>query len=160
MKGTVIYHSPVGELAISFEDGAVTALQRATEPVTVSAATDLTAEVFRQLDEYFAGMRRDFDFPIRLHGTPFQEKVWAALRTIPYGETRSYGDIAAAIGKPKACRAVGMANHRNPICIVVPCHRVIGAGGALVGYGGGLDMKKGLLELERKNAGSPIDSRP
>lgn len=160
MKGTVIYHSPVGELAISFEDGAVTTLQRATEPVTVSAATDLTAEVFRQLDEYFAGMRRDFDFPIRLHGTPFQEKVWAALRTIPYGETRSYGDIAAAIGKPKACRAVGMANHRNPICIVVPCHRVIGAGGALVGYGGGLDMKKGLLELERKNAGSPIGSRP
>lgn len=155
----MIYHSPVGELAISFEDGAVTALQRVTEPVTVSAATDLTAEVFRQLDEYFAGMRRDFDFPIRLHGTLFQEKVWAALRTIPYGETRSYRDIAAAIGKPKACRAVGMANHRNPICIVVPCHRVIGAGGALVGYGGGLDMKKGLLELERKNAGAPAAGR-
>ena len=108
--------------------------------------------VFRQLDEYFAGTRKTFDFPYRVHGTPFQEAVWAALREIPYGETRSYKDIAEAIGHPKAFRAVGMANHANPIFIAIPCHRVIGAGGSLVGYGGGLGMKQALLELEKANS--------
>lgn len=150
MKGTVIYHAPVGDLQVDWEDGAITTLKRAGADVKeVGAPNGLTEQVFRQLDEYFAGTRRHFDFPHRLHGTPFQEKVWAALRDIPYGETRSYKDIAEAIGHPKAFRAVGMANHANPICIAVPCHRVIGAGGALVGYGGGLDMKTALLALEK-----------
>ena len=150
MKGTVIYHAPVGDLQVDWEDGAVTALKRAGADVKEAGAPNgLTELVFRQLDEYFAGTRRAFDFPHRLHGTPFQEKVWAALRDIPYGEPRSYKDIAEAIGHPKAFRAVGMANHANPICIAVPCHRVIGAGGSLVGYGGGLDMKTALLALEK-----------
>ena len=149
MKGTVIYHAPVGALRVDYADGAVTALRRAGADVEAGAPNELTEQVFRQLDEYFAGTRRAFDFPCRLHGTPFQEKVWAALCEIPYGETRSYKDIAEAIGHPKAFRAVGMANHANPICIAVPCHRVIGASGALVGYGGGLDMKTALLALEQ-----------
>lgn len=152
MKGTAIYHSPVGDIRLEYEDGAVTALKNAGADVKADAPNELTELVFRQLDEYFVGTRRTFDFPYRLHGTPFQQKVWAALRDIPYGETRSYKDIAEAIGRPKAFRAVGMANHANPIFIVIPCHRVIGASGSLVGYGGGLEMKKALLELEEANS--------
>lgn len=151
MQGTAIYHAPVGELVITYQDGAVIALKLAdATALPEDAPNALTEAVCRQLDEYFAGTRTTFDFPLRLQGTPFQEKVWAALRDIPYGETRSYQQIAQAIGQPKACRAVGMANHRNPIYIVVPCHRVVGANGALTGYGGGLDMKKALLELEAR----------
>ncbi len=151
MQGTAIYHAPVGELVITYQDGAVIALKRAdATALPEDAPNALTEAVCRQLDEYFAGTRTTFDFPLRLQGTPFQEKVWAALRDIPYGETRSYQQIAQAIGQPKACRAVGMANHRNPIYIIVPCHRVVGANGALTGYGGGLDMKKALLELEAR----------
>ncbi len=101
-----------------------------------------------QLNEYFAGVRRDFDLRLDLEGTPFQQSVWQALLGIPYGETRSYGEIARAIGKPAAARAVGMANHNNPVSIIVPCHRVIGHDGRLVGYGGGLDVKTALLKLE------------
>ena len=152
MKGTAIYHSPVGDIRLEYEDGAVTALKNAGADIKADAPNELTELVFRQLDEYFAGTRRTFDFPYRLHGTPFQEKVWAALRDIPYGETRSYKDIAEAIGRPKAFRAVGMANHANPIFIAIPCHRVSGASGSLVGYGGGLEMKKALLELEEANS--------
>ena len=151
MKGTAIYPSPVGDIQLDWEDGAVTALKNADADAKADAPNALTRLVFRQLDEYFAGTRKAFDFPYRLHGTPFQEAVWAALRRIPYGETRSYKDIAEAIGHPKAFRAVGMANHANPIFIAIPCHRVIGASGSLVGYGGGLEMKKALLELERLN---------
>ena len=103
----------------------------------------------RQLEEYFAGKRKQFDLPLSLRGTEFQRQVWAALRDIPYGVTRSYGQIAQAVGRPKAVRAVGMANHRNPISIIVPCHRVVGADGSLTGYGGGLENKKFLLALER-----------
>lgn len=151
MQGTAIYHAPVGELVITYQDGAVIALKRAdATALPEDAPNALTEAVCQQLDEYFAGTRTAFDFPLRLQGTPFQEKVWAALRDIPYGETRSYQQIAQAIGQPKACRAVGMANHRNPIYIIVPCHRVVGANGALTGYGGGLDMKKALLELEAR----------
>ena len=151
MQGTAIYHAPVGELVITYQDGAVIARKRAdATALPEDAPNALTEAVCQQLDEYFAGTRTAFDFPLRLQGTPFQEKVWAALRDIPYGETRSYQQIAQAIGQPKACRAVGMANHRNPIYIVVPCHRVVGANGALTGYGGGLDMKKALLELEAR----------
>ncbi len=102
-----------------------------------------------QLLEYLAGRRRDFDLPLDPEGTPFQKSVWEALRAIPWGTTRTYGQIAAAIGRPKAVRAVGQANNRNPIAIFIPCHRVVGADGALTGYAGGLDMKQKLLELER-----------
>lgn len=155
MKGTAIYLSPVGDIQLDWEDGAVTALKNADADVRASMPNELTELVFRQLDEYFAGTRKTFDFPYRLHGTPFQETVWAALREIPYGETRSYKDIAEAIGRPKAFRAVGMANHANPTFIAIPCHRVIGASGALVGYGGGLEMKRALLELEKAHKMEP-----
>jgi methylated-DNA-[protein]-cysteine S-methyltransferase len=101
-----------------------------------------------QLDAYFAGELRDFDLPLAPEGTPFQQTVWDALREIPYGETRSYGELAEQIGKPGAARAVGLANGRNPIGIVVPCHRVIGSAGALTGYAGGIERKRQLLELE------------
>lgn len=112
--------------------------------------TRLLVQAAGQLDEYFTGKRKEFDLPLAAKGTLFQKKVWNALCTIPYGETRSYKDIAIQIGNAKACRAVGMANHNNPIGIIVPCHRVVGADGKLVGYAGGLDRKQFLLELERK----------
>ena len=101
-----------------------------------------------ELDQYFAGRRRDFSFPLDLRGTEFQLACWRALIAIPYGETRTYADIARAVGRPQGFRAVGMANNRNPVAIVVPCHRVIASDGTLCGYGGGLDIKKKLLELE------------
>lgn len=108
----------------------------------------------KQLDEYFSGQRRDFTFPLDLRGTDFQLACWHALLGIPYGETRTYADIARAVGKPNAFRAVGMANHRNPVAIVVPCHRVIASDGTLCGYGGGLDVKRKLLELEGALSGT------
>jgi methylated-DNA-[protein]-cysteine S-methyltransferase len=106
------------------------------------------AEVARQIDEYLAGERTTFDVPIDLRGTEFQQQVWAALGEIPYGTTATYGAVADRIGRPGAARAVGLANNRNPIAIIVPCHRVIGAGGKLVGYGGGIELKTRLLVLE------------
>ncbi len=108
----------------------------------------LLREAVRQLEEYFAGRRRRFDLPLDLRGTPFQLRVWELLQGIPYGETRSYGELAQDLGRPGAARAVGAANGANPLAIVVPCHRVIGAGGALTGYGGGIERKRFLLELE------------
>jgi epoxyqueuosine reductase len=102
----------------------------------------------RELEEYFAGSRREFSFPLDMRGTEFQLACWRALRQIPYGETRTYADIARAVGRPQGFRAVGMANNRNPLAIVVPCHRVIASDGTLCGYGGGLDVKKKLLQLE------------
>src|SRR6202166_1970845 len=108
----------------------------------------------RELEEYFAGKRREFSFPVDLRGTDFQLACWRALLAIPYGETRSYAAIARAVGKPTAFRAVGMANNRNPIAIVVPCHRVIASDGSLCGYGGGLDVKRKLLELEGALSGT------
>ena len=149
MEKIAIYQSPVGALQLEYEDGMVTALKNATAGVKADPPTALSELVLRQLDEYFSGTRTEFAFPYRLNGTPFQEKVWEALRHIPYGETRTYKDIAIAIGHPKAFRAVGRANNANPIFIAIPCHRVIGADGSLVGYGGGLEMKKALLELEK-----------
>jgi methylated-DNA-[protein]-cysteine S-methyltransferase len=109
--------------------------------------------VIAQLSEYFAGRRREFDLPLGPHGTEFQRSVWKALTRIPYGETLSYGELARRIGNPRASRAVGLANGANPLPIVVPCHRVIGADGSLTGFGGGLDIKRKLLALERTNAG-------
>ena len=111
--------------------------------------TPLIKNAAKQLEEYFRGKLKVFDLPLAFHGTQFKEKVWKALQTIPYGETRSYGEIAAIIKKPKASRAVGMANHNNPISIIIPCHRVIGHDGSLTGYAGGLELKKKLLELEQ-----------
>ena len=107
-----------------------------------------TQSYLRELHEYFDGKRREFTFPLDLRGTPFQVKCWRALLNIPYGETRTYADIARVVGQPQAFRAVGMANNRNPIAIVVPCHRVIASDGTLCGYGGGLDVKRKLLDLE------------
>jgi len=112
----------------------------------------LLRQAIAQLRAYFAGELRDFDLPLDLQGTDFQKRVWQELRNIPYGETRSYSRVASAIGAPKSVRAVGAANGRNPIPIVVPCHRVIGAGGSLVGYGGGLPLKKLLLDLEARHS--------
>lgn len=107
-------------------------------------------EADRQLQLYFAGELQQFELPVQMYGTPFQQKVWAALQQIPYGETRSYKDIAVMLGQPGAMRAVGGANNRNPVSIIVPCHRVIGAKGQMVGYGGGLAIKTALLAIEKK----------
>lgn len=156
-----VMHSPIGRLMLEEEDGALVrvAFEREIPAGIEEQAEELplqTKEVLekaeRQLDEYFAGERKIFNLPLAPKGTEFQKKVWAALRDIPYGETRSYGQIAAAVGNPKASRAVGMANHRNPISIIVPCHRVIGADGRLVGFGGGLWIKERLLKLEKENS--------
>ena len=116
--------------------------------VAVIARGGVSAGSLEQLEQYFAGERREFDLNLELAGPAFHQHVWEALTTIPYGETRSYGEIAAQVGDPGAARAVGFANGRNPIAIVVPCHRVIGADGSLTGYGGGLPRKRHLLDLE------------
>jgi len=144
--------SPVGRLLIAEEDGAITHVEfdKAPPEGAQEGESALLRECMRQLREYFAGRRREFDLPLALHGTPFQQACWQALREIPYGQTCSYADIAQRIGRPKACRAVGGANHVNPISIIVPCHRVIGMSGKPVGYGGGLDKKEYLLALERR----------
>ncbi|MDE6624665.1 MAG: methylated-DNA--[protein]-cysteine S-methyltransferase [Alistipes sp.] len=158
MERTRIIATPVGPMGIAATQHAVTRIFFADgEPPTGPApeheddapAVQLLRRAERELGEYFAGRRRDFTLPLAPAGTPFQQAVWAELRRIPYGCTRSYGQIARAIGRPAACRAVGMANHRNPIAIVIPCHRVVGAGGALTGYAGGLEAKSRLLEIEK-----------
>ena len=138
-------------MAIEQSGDAITAAHfcDAEEPET-PAATPLLARALAGFQAYFAGERDPFDIPIAFRGTPFQELVWRELLRIPYGETRSYGYVARAIGKPGASRAVGMACHANPIAIAVPCHRVVGAGGDLTGYGGGLDRKRALLALEKR----------
>lgn len=123
-------------------------------PVTKRTDHPVLLEAERQLDAYFAGIRTKFSIPLDFHGTHFQKQVWSALLTIPYGETRSYGDIARQIGRPTAFRAVGAANGRNPISIITPCHRVIGAGGALTGFAGGIEVKQHLLTLEHNSRDS------
>jgi len=120
-----------------------------SETIQLRESKQTLAPFLRELDEYFSGARREFSMPLDLRGTDFQRKCWRALLDIPYGETRSYGEIARAIGHPQAYRAVGMSNNRNPVAIVVPCHRVIASGGSLCGYGGGLDIKRKLLDLEQ-----------
>lgn len=138
------------EITIAEKEGKIIQLSfgRCGMPEWTEEKTDVLIEAERQLREYFNGERKEFQLPLAPEGTAFQQKVWKALQTIPYGETRSYKEIAVQTGNEKACRAVGMANHRNPIGIMIPCHRVIGSGGKLVGYAGGLDKKKFLLELE------------
>ncbi|HZJ26860.1 MAG TPA: methylated-DNA--[protein]-cysteine S-methyltransferase [Acidimicrobiia bacterium] len=149
-----VVESPIGPLTLAGDDTAITALCMQDQAHPPPGRSDWTvdphafADVAGQLDEYFAGTRRRFDVALRLEGTPFQRSVWSALREIPYGETTSYGALAAGIGRPGASRAVGLANGRNPVAIIVPCHRVIGANGTLTGYGGGLNRKRRLLDLE------------
>lgn len=146
--------SPIGRLWLLQEDAAIVRLT-GTEPADLALylpeKTPLLAEAERQLTEYFTGQRKAFDLPLAPVGTPFQRSVWQALREIPYGETRTYKEIAEAIGRPKAFRAVGQANNRNPLMIVQPCHRVIGTNGSLTGFAHGTDMKQFLLDLEKTN---------
>lgn len=141
---------PVGAITLAASDQALLWLKFGIReyPGAEPGANPVLEATARQLREYFAGDRRTFDLPLAPIGTDFQRRVWDALCAIPYGETCSYGALAQAIGNPKAARAVGMANNRNPISIIIPCHRVIGANGALVGYGSGLPIKETLLRLE------------
>lgn len=146
----ILFDTPYGLMGLGEEQGAISALYLPGRgmPRIATRETPLLAEGKGQLLEYFSGKRREFDLPLAPRGTSFREKVWAALCDIPYGETITYGQLAQRIGNPKAVRAVGQANHHNPIPIIIPCHRVVGADGSLTGYGGGLELKKALLELE------------
>lgn len=150
MESIAYMDTPAGRLGIVAENGAITQLFFAKDPGTdqLGPDTSLLKRAAAQLDEYFAGQRRAFELPLAPKGTEFQQQVWQALLTIPYGQTRSYKQIAEQTGRAKACRAVGLANNRNPISIVIPCHRVVGSNGSLVGYGGGLPVKQRLLDLE------------
>ncbi len=151
MKSYSTYLSPVGRLIVAADGGGITDLRFGQVPAgAVERTTPLLETAIRQLDEYFAGRRREFDLPLNPSGTEFQRRVWGELLKIPYGQTRTYGQIAAAAGNPRASRAVGMANNRNPIAVIVPCHRVVGADGTLTGYAGGLGNKETLLRLEEK----------
>ncbi|WP_250293501.1 methylated-DNA--[protein]-cysteine S-methyltransferase [Streptomyces atroolivaceus] len=150
-----VIDSPYGALTLVATDGVLSGLymtgQRHRPPEETFGTPGLRpfGEAARQLNAYFAGELTEFDLPLRLEGTPFQRGVWAELVRIPYGETRSYGELAGRLGRPGASRAVGLANGKNPIGIIVPCHRVIGASGSLTGYGGGLERKQRLLAFER-----------
>lgn len=157
-----IIDSPVGPLTLAGTGSTLMHLRMddqthepdrsAWQPAEADAFSDAVA----QLEAYFEGSLTEFDVDMQLDGTEFQRRVWAALRTIPYGETRSYGDVAAQIGSPGASRAVGLANGRNPIAIIVPCHRVIGSTGSLTGYGGGIGRKRALLSLENTLRPAPV----
>ncbi|MGB8166504.1 MAG: methylated-DNA--[protein]-cysteine S-methyltransferase [Chthoniobacteraceae bacterium] len=147
--------SPLGRLQLRSTGDALTALYMENHRHELERPADAKSDAapFRaaiaQLEEYFAGERREFSLPLAAEGTDFQRGVWSGLAAIPYGVTLSYGQLAQAIGRPRAIRAVGLANGRNPISIIVPCHRVIGANGTLTGYGGGMERKRFLLDLER-----------
>ncbi len=154
MTAYAVLDSPIGEILLTGEGGALTRLYMApfdVDPIW-EHDPDALAEPLRQLTEYFAGGRRDFELALAPAGTAFQRQVWDRLLEIPYGETTTYGALALALGDPRKVRAVGLANGRNPISIVVPCHRVIGADGSLVGYGGGLERKRALLAHEAEVA--------
>ena len=145
------YESPVGALTLAENEGRLVCLLFGKRKIDMPyGENDFLRGVIMQLDAYFAGERRSFDILSEMRGTPFQKKVWTALQSIPYGSTVSYKELAEMIGSPKACRAVGGANNKNPISIIVPCHRVVGADGKLTGYGGGVDNKAYLLRLEQK----------
>ena len=150
------YDFPPGRMMIAENGAALTHLHFSRESSFEGARVKESAllkEAALQLEQYFAGKRKAFDLPLALKGTAFQLKVWRALQEIPYGQTRSYGEIAQAVGNKRAARAVGGANNKNPISIIIPCHRVIGADGKLVGYGGGLEKKVYLLALEKRHSG-------
>ncbi|KXL53994.1 methylated-DNA--protein-cysteine methyltransferase, constitutive [Anaerotignum neopropionicum] len=153
MEKIFFYHSPIGTLVLGEEEGFLIRLsfQEAIKTPYIIEKTPLLEQAEEQLEEYFQGQRTTFSLPLKLKGTEFQKKVWQALQEIPFGTTASYGEVARRIGNPKAARAVGMANNKNSIAIIIPCHRVIGSNGKLVGYGGGLEKKVFLLEHEVKN---------
>ncbi|MET7717312.1 methylated-DNA--[protein]-cysteine S-methyltransferase [Streptomyces sp. NPDC005407] len=161
MKQHTVTDSPYGPLTLVATDGVLSGLymtaqrHRPDEETFGEPDPAPFGETVRQLDAYFAGELKEFDLPMRLEGTPFQRGVWNQLRQIPYGETRTYGQLAEALGNIGASRAVGLANGKNPIGIIVPCHRVIGSTGSLIGYGGGLDRKQRLLAFE---SGTPDDA--
>ncbi|WP_289849695.1 methylated-DNA--[protein]-cysteine S-methyltransferase [Actinoallomurus purpureus] len=161
-----VMDSPVGPLTLVAADGVLTGLymdrQRHRPEEHTFGERDHApfGAAIRQLEEYFAGRRTVFDLPLALTGTAFQERVWAALREIPFGETVSYGELAERIGRPTAARAVGLANGKNPVGIIVPCHRVVGSTGDLTGYGGGLSCKRHLLAFERRTGAHPMAALP
>jgi methylated-DNA-[protein]-cysteine S-methyltransferase len=154
---TTSYDSPLGPLTLTARQGALVGLSmenqahRVPPPEEATTDADALAGIVTQLDDYFAGRRTSFDVPLALEGTDFQRRVWSELCAIPYGATITYGELARRVGKPGASRAVGQANGRNPVAIIVPCHRVVAGNGGLGGYGGGLNRKQTLLDLERSN---------
>ncbi|MCW2601324.1 MAG: cysteine methyltransferase [Frankiales bacterium] len=153
MRTCTIVDSPLGPLTLVAADGALAGIymvdQRHLPDLDLPRDDTALPEVKEQLAAYWARELKGFDVPLAMVGTLFQQQVWAGLRTIPYGETWSYGELAAAVGRPGASRAVGLANGRNPVAVIVPCHRVVGSDGRLTGYGGGLERKQWLLDLER-----------
>lgn len=155
MKNTFYYNTKIGEIAIEENGLAITRLyfvnKDLEKEVEIKEETWLMRKAIKEIKEYLEGKRNSFDLPLEPEGTEFQKKVWNVLKEIPYGETRSYGEIAKLIGNEKASRAVGMANNKNPIMIMIPCHRVIGVNGKLVGYAGGLDVKEKLLNMEKNH---------
>ena len=155
IKNIYYYQTLIGRIGIADNGDTITDVVLHGEKAPVNCRineSQLIKSAAAQINEYLAGRRKIFDLPLMAEGTRFQQQVWQALQGIPYGETRSYQQIAEQIGNIKACRAVGMANNRNPIAIVIPCHRVIGKNGTLVGYGGGLDVQARLLELEKTHS--------
>ena len=155
MKYACVHETPLGPMTLVEQDGALVEARfdRRFMPGEAPAQTPLLTEAQAQLDEYFQGRRRDFTVALNPQGTPFCLRCWQALRRIPYGCTITYGMQAEAVGQPKACRAVGRANHLNPLPLFIPCHRVVGKDGKLVGYAGGLEIKQALLALEYNNKG-------
>ena len=153
MKNVFFYETRIGKIGISENGEGITSIFYENEKYKGDlelVETLLIKKAFEQIKEYLEGKRKEFDLPIFLEGTEFQKNVWTTLKEIPYGVTKTYKEIAVSIGNEKACRAVGNANNKNPISIVIPCHRVIGSNGKLVGYAGGLSIKENLLELENK----------
>lgn len=147
----VIMETPVGELTLASSEKGLSSVHFGRNvPADGIVDAEANQPFMNQLAQYFSGKRTRFDMPLDYEGTPFQMAVWRALLDIPYGETRSYGDIARSLGKPGASRAVGMANHENRIAVVIPCHRVVGQNGSLTGYAGGLHLKQQLLSIERQ----------
>jgi methylated-DNA-[protein]-cysteine S-methyltransferase len=147
-----VMDSPIGPLTVASTEKGIASIHFGNSvPEGVSPDPSSNQEIVGQLTEYFEGKRTRFELPLDVEGTPFQKAVWNELQRIPYGETRSYGDIARAVGKPGAARAVGMANHENPIAVVIPCHRVVGQNGSLTGYAGGLHLKAQLLSIESRH---------
>jgi methylated-DNA-[protein]-cysteine S-methyltransferase len=147
-----VMDSPMGLLTVAATEKGVASIHFGNSvPEGAAADPSVSHETVEQLTEYFQGKRTHFDLQLDVEGTPFQKAVWSELLRIPYGETRTYGDIAKAIGRPGAARAVGMANHDNPIAVVIPCHRVVGRDGSLTGYAGGLHLKAQLLSIERRH---------
>ncbi|NLL28898.1 MAG: methylated-DNA--[protein]-cysteine S-methyltransferase [Bacteroidales bacterium] len=154
LKNTAFYKTQIGLIKICSFKNSIIEIRFASEKedVSLSSPTKLSDIAIKQINEYLDGKRKTFDLPIKLLGTAFQKSVWEALQKVKYGDKSTYKDIAIAIGNPKACRAVGMANNKNPIAIVVPCHRVVGSNGKLVGYAAGLEIKEKLLNIEKSNS--------